>query len=182
MNTNNKELYLLIRPASVTDATALSQLMATLFWDSYHTENTPENMYDYMQKSFGVPQQTAELADPHRITFVVEQDDTLIAYAQLSSLYSEPSATAPLPENGLFLSRFYVHKNWHGRGIALPLLQKCEQYAQAQSIASIWFTVWQQNKKAIAFYQKHGFVVFGTANFTVGDDVQTDWLMQKSMV
>ena len=171
----------IIRTALRSETAALSALMAMVFWDTYQADNTPKNMRDYMKKAFGVAQQTAELADPHRVTFVVQREGALIAYAQLSDRYSEPSASAELPENGLFLSRFYVHKDWHGKGIAFLLLQKCEEYAQRKSATAIWFTVWQENKKAVAFYKKHDFTIFGTANFTVGDDVQTDWLMQKAI-
>ncbi len=171
----------IIRTALRSETAALSALMAMVFWDTYQADNTPKNMRDYMKKAFGVAQQTAELADPHRVTFVVQREGALIAYAQLSDRYSEPSASAELPENGLFLSRFYVHKDWHGKGIAFLLLQKCEEYAERISATAIWFTVWQENKKAVAFYKKHDFTIFGTANFTVGDDVQTDWLMQKAI-
>jgi ribosomal protein S18 acetylase RimI-like enzyme len=45
----------------------------------------------------------------------------------------------------------------------------------------MWLSVWQKNPRAIAFYQKWGFEIAGTATFTIGSDVQTDWIMGRGL-
>ena len=45
----------------------------------------------------------------------------------------------------------------------------------------IWLGVWEKNKKAISFYQKHGFYKIGTHEFVIGDDVQIDYIMRRDL-
>lgn len=45
----------------------------------------------------------------------------------------------------------------------------------------LWLGVWEHNQKAIAFYQKWGFVKTGVHNFQLGNDLQHDWLMEKDL-
>ena len=43
----------------------------------------------------------------------------------------------------------------------------------------VWLGVWEQNPRAIRFYEKNGFVPFDTHVFILGEDKQTDILMKK---
>ena len=45
----------------------------------------------------------------------------------------------------------------------------------------MWLGVWEENPRAIRFYQKQGFVEFGEHIFQLGDDAQRDVLMKKSL-
>jgi ribosomal protein S18 acetylase RimI-like enzyme len=42
----------------------------------------------------------------------------------------------------------------------------------------VWLGVWEENHRAIRFYTKNGFVVFDKHVFIMGNDEQTDLLMQ----
>ena len=53
--------------------------------------------------------------------------------------------------------------------------------AQARGKRYIWLGVWEKNKKARSFYQKHGFRKIGSHPFSVGDEVQTDDIMRKDL-
>ena len=39
----------------------------------------------------------------------------------------------------------------------------------------------EKNQRAIDFYTQWGFEKFGEQEFILGDDVQTDWLMKKTI-
>lgn len=41
--------------------------------------------------------------------------------------------------------------------------------------------VWEHNHRALRFYEKNGFIAFGTHIFQLGNDQQTDILMKKSV-
>jgi ribosomal protein S18 acetylase RimI-like enzyme len=45
----------------------------------------------------------------------------------------------------------------------------------------MWLGVWEENPRAIRFYQKLGFVEFGEHIFQLGDDAQRDVLMKKKL-
>ncbi|MEJ2584567.1 MAG: hypothetical protein P8Z38_05830 [Robiginitalea sp.] len=42
----------------------------------------------------------------------------------------------------------------------------------------LWLGVWEENKEAIRFYKRHGFVTFGKHPYYIGSDRQMDWMMQ----
>ena len=58
------------------------------------------------------------------------------------------------------------------------LLQKAVEKTQELQATYVWLGVWEHNKKAIGFYQKHGFVAFDQHIFKLGNDEQTDILMK----
>jgi len=57
-------------------------------------------------------------------------------------------------------------------GIGNLLLIKVAEVVRALSSENIWLGVWDQNRQAISFYEKHGFSVVGSQQFKVGNDVQ----------
>ena len=40
-----------------------------------------------------------------------------------------------------------------------------------------WLGVWENNFRAIKFYEKYGFKKIGQHNFLLGNDLQTDYLL-----
>ena len=41
----------------------------------------------------------------------------------------------------------------------------------------MWLGVWKRNPDAVEFYKKMGFEIFGEHTFTVGNEEQSDWMM-----
>ncbi len=60
-------------------------------------------------------------------------------------------------------------------------MEQCIAVASQKQKEVIWLGVWKQNHSAISFYHKWGFEKFSTHQFILGDDVQTDWLMKKTL-
>jgi len=83
--------------------------------------------------------------------------------------------------NNLEIHRIYVLQAFHGKKIGQLLLDEVLKIAKEMAVNSIWLGVWEENNRAIQFYTKNGFVEFDKHIFTLGDDVQTDLLMQLEM-
>ena len=45
----------------------------------------------------------------------------------------------------------------------------------------LWLGVWEKNQRAIDFYTRWGFEKFDETTFLLGDDLQNDWLMRKTI-
>jgi ribosomal protein S18 acetylase RimI-like enzyme len=45
----------------------------------------------------------------------------------------------------------------------------------------VWLDVWEDNLRAIRFYRKWAFVEVGVQGFQLGDDLQNDLLMARSL-
>jgi ribosomal protein S18 acetylase RimI-like enzyme len=71
-----------------------------------------------------------------------------------------------------------VLKTYYGKSVAQLLLNKAITIAQQNQKTFIWLGVWENNHRAVAFYKKNGFEVFGEHVFKFGNEPQTDVLMR----
>lgn len=62
------------------------------------------------------------------------------------------------------------------------LYEKAVEIAQQQNVPYIWLGVWEENKRAVNFYTKNGFVEFDKHIFKLGDDEQIDVMMRKILL
>ena len=79
------------------------------------------------------------------------------------------------------LVRLYVSRESLGRGVGAALMQACIGEAKQQGYQTLWLGVWEHNSRAQAFYRKWNFHEVGTHVFQLGEDPQTDILMQRSI-
>ena len=61
------------------------------------------------------------------------------------------------------------------------LLDFAINIAREMQLKYVWLGVWEHNYKAISFYEHNGFNVFGSHDFLLGEDRQTDLLMRKTL-
>ena len=166
------------RRANAQDAKTLAVLAEKTFRDTYTRFNTPENMQAHCEKSFGEPIQRAEIEAPGRESWVVDLDGQLVAFAQLILDAPCPSMT---DSRGIEILRFYVDANLHGTGLAYRLMDDLVARASALGADALWLGVWDANPRAIAFYKKCGFEHVADKTFTLGDEVQRDFVMCRTL-
>jgi len=168
----------IIRPAVAADAPVLAELARRTFFDTFAPNNDAGDMAIHLARAYGVPQQSAELADPVITTLLVERDGAAVAYAQLRSGHVPDCVTGADP---LEVWRFYVSQEWHGRGIAQALMDRVKVGARERGARTLWLGVWEKNDRARAFYAKCGFADVGEHIFLFGTDPQTDRVMSLSI-
>jgi ribosomal protein S18 acetylase RimI-like enzyme len=154
-----------------TDAAVLAKFAARTFADAFAADNRPEDLQAHLASSYGVAQQSAELADPDVITLLAYRANELIAYAQVRRRTVPACVTQA---HAVELHRFYVDRSAHGGGVAAELMTAVHDAAQALGGRHLWLGVWERNARAIAFYAKAGFTRVGSHDFHVGADRQTD--------
>jgi ribosomal protein S18 acetylase RimI-like enzyme len=167
-----------VRRASAEDNELLAEMGAQTFTDAFSPDNTPEDMALYLKKSFSPEIQAAELADPASLFLIAEFDRRAVGYAHL---YEGKKPSAITGSHPIEIVRFYAHTSWIGRGVGAALMRACLDEAKNKDCDTIWLDVWEQNKRAIAFYKKWGFKEVGTQLFRLGDDIQNDLLMQRAI-
>jgi ribosomal protein S18 acetylase RimI-like enzyme len=167
-----------IRTAAAVDAERLAELAVRTFRDTYAEHNRPENMARYLAAHFGPQLQSVELADQQMATVVAEAGPQLIGYAQLRR--GDPPECVPGTDR-LELSRFYVDRPWHGRGVAQALMTATVREAADRRAQTLWLGVWERNSRGIAFYRKCGFADVGTQTFMLGSDRQNDQVMALTL-
>jgi ribosomal protein S18 acetylase RimI-like enzyme len=164
----------IIRHGTIADAPALAAFAARTFMETFEATNNAADMAVYMERTYGVAQQTAELSNPDVTTLVAHRDHALVAYAQVRR--APPPAVVP-DRAAIELHRFYVDRPAHGTGVAQLLMAAVCDAARAIGGRHLWLGVWEHNPRAIAFYRKSGFHDVGSHVFVLGSDRQTDRVM-----
>ncbi len=164
------------RQATPADAALLAELAAMAFSDSFAADNDAEDMALYMTKAFGETIQRRELSDPARTVFFAERNGEVVGYAML---HDGPVPPAVGDDGALEIARLYAVTRAIKSGVGATLMRRCIDEADARGKDTVWLGVWGQNARAIAFYQRWGFVDVGSQTFTLGRDVQQDRVMAR---
>ncbi len=167
-----------IRRLTVEDATLLQQIGRTTFEQTFSSSNSKENMEKYLEEGFSLTKLQAEIDDPNAEFYFAMQDNSIIGYLKLNIGQSQ---TEIKNDNALEIERIYVLKEFHGQNIGQRLFEKALERANAQNVDFIWLGVWEENRRAIQFYTKNGFVAFDKHIFKLGDEEQTDIMMKRKI-
>lgn len=168
----------IIRRGTEADATTLAEVGAALFRQTYADQIPAAEIAAHTRQDFSPARQRAELVDSAVVTLLVEDEGTIVGFAQLRQ---KPIPTDPPHVADVELWRIYLDREWHGRGVGQRLLGEVGKAAWgALSARGIWLGVWERNPRAIAFYAKHGFEAVGHQPFRVGSEMQRDVVMRAT--
>jgi ribosomal protein S18 acetylase RimI-like enzyme len=167
---------LIIRRGEASDAELLAELGARTFSETFAADNTPENMSAYLASAFSPDQQASEISDSRSSFHIAEVDGVAVGYALLRTGKVPDRVTGDQP---IELVRLYVSRESLGTGVGAALMQACIDDAKRRGHQTLWLGVWENNIRAQAFYRKWKFQDVGTHVFQLGDDPQTDILMQR---
>ena len=164
-----------IKKATILDLDSIQKISTQTFTETFAAVNTPENITDYLKNSLNPEQLTAELNNANSQFYIAYSDIEVVGYLKINF---GDAQTESFNENALEVQRIYVLQNFHGKNIGQLLLDEVKKIAQITNVDSVWLGVWEENHRAIRFYTKNGFVVFDKHVFMMGNDEQTDLLMQ----
>ena len=85
-------------------------------------------------------------------------------------------------EQALEIERIYVLQQYHGKKVGQLLFEKAIAMAHQMSKSYVWLGVWEENRRALQFYKKNGFIEFDQHIFKLGDDEQTDIMMKLQLM
>ena len=167
-----------IRIAVAADAEMLAEFAGRTFYDAFAPMNSPENMEAYLSQNFTLTRFSAQLADPRATFLIAEIEATPVAFAKLYD-GEVPDCVGGFAR--VEIERFYVDRQFHGKGVAQTLMRACIDRARQSGHGTVYLGVWEHNHRAIAFYRKCGFDVVGSHTVQMGDETQNDLLMEISL-
>jgi ribosomal protein S18 acetylase RimI-like enzyme len=168
-----------IRRLTGEDALLLQEIGRKTFAETFSSTNSKENMEKYLEEGFSLAKLQAEINDPNAEFYFAMQDNSIIGYLKLNIGQSQ---TEIKNDNALEIERIYVLTEFHGQNIGQQLFEKALEQAYVQKVDFIWLGVWEENKRAIQFYTKNGFVAFDKHIFKLGDEEQTDIMMKLKLL
>ena len=162
-------------PVIPEDLEKLCEISYQTFYDSFAWGNTEANMKAYVNLAFSEETLLKEINDPGSAFYFALYDEISVGYLKINTGISQ---TDLKNENALEVARIYVRKNYQGKQIGKQMLDKAILIANEKMVDYIWLGVWEKNPDAIRFYEKNGFVKYGSHHFMVGNDRQTDIIMR----
>ncbi|WP_353119435.1 GNAT family N-acetyltransferase [Myroides odoratus] len=165
-----------IKKATIYDSKPLQKISRQTFFETFSQGNTKEDMEHYLDTSFSEEKLTAELALQNSTFYFVLLDEKVIGYLKVNFGSSQ---TELQDDNAMEIERIYVLQAYHGKKVGQLLYEKAIQVAHQNEVDYVWLGVWEENPRAIRFYQKNGFVEFDKHIFKLGDDEQIDIMMKK---
>ena len=157
---------------------ALQHIGRQTFSETFTESNSTENMAKYLEEAYSYEKLNAELNDPNSIFYFAMMDQNVTGYLKLNFGASQ---TELKDNDALEIERIYVLKAFHGKKIGQLLFDKAIEIAKAKHVAYVWLGVWEENKRALQFYTKNGFVEFDQHVFVLGDEAQTDIMMKLAL-
>lgn len=167
-----------IRKLNLSDIENLQKMSIQTFRETFEELNSEEDMQQYIVENLNAEKLKCEIANPDSEFFFAENESKILGYLKLNF---KESQTEKLDEHYFEIERIYVLKAFLGQKIGQFLLNKAIEIGREKKLEYVWLGVWEDNHRAIRFYEKNGFSVFGKHDFILGDDVQTDLLMKVKL-
>jgi len=165
----------IIEKINETEVEQLQSLSRQTFYETYCLMNTKENMDKYLNENLSISTLEKELKNPNTEFYIIKDFDKNIGYLKLNM---GPSQTELKDETAIEIERIYVMQEYQGKKVGQQLYDKAIQIAKEKKARYLWLGVWEENHKAIQFYNKNGFEVFDKHVFVLGDEKQTDLMMR----
>jgi ribosomal protein S18 acetylase RimI-like enzyme len=160
-----------IRKATISDLEIIQEISTQTFIETFAEVNAPENMEHYVRENFNSEQVTSEIHNPDSAFYLATLDSETIGYLKLNFGNAQNEI---VHKEAIEIHRIYVSKAFFGKKVGQLLLYEAVRIAKYKGVNAIW----EENHRAIRFYSKNGFVEFDKHSFLLGDEQQTDLLMQ----
>lgn len=165
-----------VRKITTADIIELQNIAKLTFTETFSSENSETNMKEYLENGFSKEKLTTELNDQNAEFYFAEIHGRIIGYLKVNVGQSQ---TEIKDQNALEIERIYVLKEYHGKKVGQILYDKAIELAKDKKVEYVWLGVWEQNPRAIRFYEKNGFKAFDKHVFKLGEDEQIDIMMKK---
>lgn len=193
-----------IRRATASDSEPLAALGAEVFRATFAHSCTEEQLQAFLDEAYTPEAIARDIADSSKDVLVATENDLndsnagdgssssssiptptptpggkLLGFTYLTRGSSEPCVEHL--ERPVELQRLYIALGAHGRGLGKALSLAADDLAREHGFKTIWLGVWEENRKAQAFYRKMGYEHIGEHVFDVGGDLQTDEIWWKNL-
>lgn len=144
-----------IRKATEKDATVIALLAQITFRQAFnHFWNDEHVLHNYFKKTFSVNKMRSSISKPNNVFWIAYADDLPVGYAKLKINCPYEKLKDPQPAQ---LQKIYLLQDYIAQGIGEQLQNELFKEVKNRGIKTLWLAVWDENDKAIRFYERYGF-------------------------
>ena len=167
--------YFFLKLISIDDLNDLRSISIETFKQTFAAQNTRENIRLHLKNKISIKQLKNEICNPNSKFYFIYQKNKIIGYFKLN--FNDSQREKIYLHNGFEIERIYLISKFQGKGLGKKILTKILNMGEEMGYKKVWLGVWENNFRAIRFYKKYGFKKFGSHNFLLGNDLQTDYLL-----
>ena len=143
-----------------------------------HGRSAPAEVFDaYLADKFTEAALHEELADAANVFHLLYYNDEPAGYSKI--VYNcpiEPVASPRITK----LERLYLLSEFYDKKLGHRLLQFNIDLSKRAGQEGMWLYVWKENKRALQFYERTGFVIVGDGWFRLTDThANPNWQMYR---
>ena len=150
--------------ATIDHCDRLSEIAKTSFLDAHGASAPKEDIDGYIAQYFDVNAFSKELKNAKNQYYLIFHEGLLAGYSK--AVFNIPNENIG-EQNVTKLERFYLLKDYYGKGLASQLLNFNGKISQENNQKGIWLAVWIENHRAIRFYTKNNFRKVGSYDFHI---------------
>jgi ribosomal protein S18 acetylase RimI-like enzyme len=152
--------------ATLKDALLLSEISVRSFLPAHGHSASKEDIDNYMSENFSEENFIKELTDIKNQYFLIYYDDKIAGFSKII-LNSENKNISN--KSSTLMSRLYLLEEFYGFNLGKELFNFNLNFSKKNNQKGIWLAVWIENKRAINFYKKMGFVKVGKFDFKISE-------------
>ncbi|MES2783549.1 MAG: GNAT family N-acetyltransferase [Pseudomonadota bacterium] len=166
------------RKAVADDAEALSYLGAATFMATFAFDHPGQPLIEHLREQHSAAYYADALGRPGVDLLIGETPlGAPVGYAMVT-----PPSHPDLQKDGdIELKRIYLLGPWQGGGNGKDLINRVIELAKERGAKRLLLAVYENNDRAVAFYQRAGFVAVGETVFMVGQVPFRDMVYARAM-
>lgn len=162
----------------LSEINTLQKLAIDTYEASFGHKNKPGITEQYYEYAFAKAQLSQQLSNSQSFWYFVYIEEQIIGYIKYNILNAQ---TEFQEVDGIELERIYLINSHQNKGYGKRLIEFMIEKARTLKKKYIWLGVWEENPKAIQFYQQCGFKITGTHNYDMIAEIQMDYIMRLDL-
>ncbi len=167
-----------IKPIKIHQIHLLQKISIETFSLAFAKDNTSENLVDYYGKAFSIEALSNQINNLNSRFYFVYDEDKLAAYFKINIGESQTEIGT---NDEMELERLYIYPEHQNKKIGAFIVNEVKIKGILENKKYIWLGVWENNLRAIKFYQNQGFIKFDSHIYYLGNDPQNDWMMRLEL-
>ncbi len=152
--------------ATIKDVQLLSKISRQSFLPAHGHSASKEDVHTYTSLNFSEENFIKELENIKNQYFLIYHNNKIAGYSKIVLNSKNENIS---DRNVALMSRLYLLEEFYGLNLGKKLFDFNIEITKQNNQKGIWLAVWIENKRAINFYQKMGFMRVGNHDFKISE-------------